>query len=476
MALSSDIISQFVKATKDPPTPKKEAIVYGKVEEFADDGSPIVQLDGSEGVSTPTSTTVKVEAGDRVIVMIKNHQAVITGNQTSQAGSDKDISDIKDSLGEVVVADLVTTKQLNSEIANINRLKANQSVVDTLSAGLAEIKDLNVDSAYIKSLDTRYANFERVEAVSQTVTALSSSYATFEQAIAKQIEAVNAEFDTLVTKYATIDFSNIGNAAIEYFFARSGLIENVTVGDGTITGILVGVTIKGDTIEGNTIVADKLVMKGEDGLYYKLNTDGMSVDAEQTEYNSLNGSVIMAKSITATKVCVDDLVAFDATIGGFTITESSIHSEVKDSVENTTRGIYMNVDGEFNFGDENNFIKYYRDADGSYKLAISADSILYDLNGKPHSIADLGQLGEYVHIGTYEGEPCIELGERDSDFKLRITNTRMIFAEGTSVLAYFNNQSLHIKKAVVEEELQQGGFMWKVRSNGNLGLVWKGGL
>lgn len=90
------------------------------------------------------------------------------------------------------------------------------------------------------------------------------------------------------------------------------------------------------------------------------------------------------------------------------------------------------------------------------------------------AVADLGVIGEYVEISTYEGEPCVELGERDSDFKLRITNTRMIFTEGTSVLAYFNNQSLHIKKAVVEEELQQGNFVWKVRSNGNMGLMWKG--
>ena len=91
------------------------------------------------------------------------------------------------------------------------------------------------------------------------------------------------------------------------------------------------------------------------------------------------------------------------------------------------------------------------------------------------AVHDLGEIAEYVSIGTYEDEPCIELGESDSEFKLRITNTRMIFAEGANILAYFNNQSLHIKKAVVEEELQQGGFVWLVRSNGNLGLVWKGG-
>ena len=43
------------------------------------------------------------------------------------------------------------------------------------------------------------------------------------------------------------------------------------------------------------LIADKLVVKGENGLYYKLNTDGVTTETEQTEYNSLNGSVITAK-------------------------------------------------------------------------------------------------------------------------------------------------------------------------------------
>lgn len=90
------------------------------------------------------------------------------------------------------------------------------------------------------------------------------------------------------------------------------------------------------------------------------------------------------------------------------------------------------------------------------------------------AVSDLGILNDYVKIGSYENEPCIELGETDSDFKLIITNTRIMFMEGSGMPAYISNQSLHIKKAVVEEELQQGEFVWKIRSNGNLGLVWKG--
>lgn len=119
----------------------------------------------------------------------------------------------------------------------------------------------------------------------------------------------------------------------------------------------------------------------------------------------------------------------------------------------------------------------------------SVNSISEDLNSLTNDIGDidntvsilqqaideLGVTAEYVRIVTYEDEPCIELGESDSDFKLRITNTRMMFTEGSTVLAYFNNQSMHIQKVVIEEELQQGQFAWTVRSNGNLGLVWKGG-
>lgn len=489
MALSSDLISQFVKTTKDTTTTKKETIVYGEVVQTpGDDGVGYVKLDGAEN-STPVTTTTKLNDGNRVIVMIKNHHAVVTGNTTAMSGTDEDVRS-----AEAAILNRATIDQLNAAVANVDRLKAdaaevaklkvdvadidhlkaNKVDVESLSAEVADIVNLKVDSAHVKNLDARYANLTEFTSIKGEIKVLDTDYAEFKKAVSENLESSNATIESLNTTYANIDFSNIGKAAMEYFYAASGLIDNVTVGDGTISGMLVGVTIKGDSIEGNTIVADKLVIRGEDGLYYKLNTDGMVTEAEQTEYNSLNGSVIAAKSITATKISVSDLVAFDATIGGFTITEDSIYSEVKDSEGNTTRGIHLSADGQVNFGDETNFIKYYRDDDGTYKLAISAASILYALNGKQYSIADLGSIGEYVHIGTYEDEPCIELGELDSDFRLVITNTRIMFMEGSSVPAYINNQSLHITKAVIEEEIQQGEFVWKVRANGNLGLMWKG--
>ena len=91
------------------------------------------------------------------------------------------------------------------------------------------------------------------------------------------------------------------------------------------------------------------------------------------------------------------------------------------------------------------------------------------------AVDDLGVMTEYVVISTHNDQPCIELGEIDSNFKVRITNTEIQFIDGSTIPAYLSNQKLNIEKAEVKNELQFGNFVWKIRSNGNMGLMYKGG-
>lgn len=88
MSLSSDLISQFVKATNDKKESTKETTVYGTTVVYDDD--IYVKLDGSE-LLTPVNTTANVVDGERVTVMIKNHTATITGNITSPSARGKDV-------------------------------------------------------------------------------------------------------------------------------------------------------------------------------------------------------------------------------------------------------------------------------------------------------------------------------------------------------------------------------------------------
>ena len=336
MELPKKLINEFAKVTNDTEKQENDTTVYGVISKNGD--STYVQLDGSD-LLTPVSTTTDTQNGDRVTVLIKNHTAIVTGNMTSPAARTDDVKDMDKKFTDENT--LITGKIVAAE-GDIANLKT-----DKLSANEAEIT-----YATIVNLNAAEAKIDKLAAI---------------------------DFDA---KYANIDFANVGEAAMEHLYSKSGLIENVTISDGTITGNLVGVTIKGDLIEGNTVVADKLVIKGTDGLYYKLNTDGMKIEAQQTDYNSLNGSIITAKSITATKISVDDLVAFDATIGGFNITSDALYSGVKESINNTTRGIYLGKDGQLAIGDSNNFLKYYKTTSGAYKLELSlgGDDITTSVN------------------------------------------------------------------------------------------------
>lgn len=344
MDLSNNLISKFIEVMSPRETKNTGSVMYGTVEKRNDE--VMVKLDGSE-LLTPVSTTADVINKERVMVMIQNHTATIVGNASSPSARSDDVDELKK-----IVADKVSTIDLEAERARIDSLESDNVIINqTLTAYDADIKQLTADNVTIN---------QTLEAQSADISNLKTD----------KLDAETAEL-----KYANIDFSNIGEAAMKYLYSESGLIKDIVIDHGSITGELVGVTISGDLIKGNTIVADKLVVKGEDGLYYKLNTDGNTIEKEQTDFNSLNGSVIKAKSITATKISVDDLVAFGATIGGFHISKDAIFSGVKESVLNTTRGIYLDNSGQISFGDSANYIRYFKEQNGKFKLDIAVESL-----------------------------------------------------------------------------------------------------
>ena len=118
----------------------------------------------------------------------------------------------------------------------------------------------------------------------------------------------------------------------------------------------------------------------------------------------------------------------------------------------------------------------------------TASGWAFDMSTYDKTIAEMVKkteritIGQYKYIdknGTEQTVPCIELSESDSEFKVRITNQAIHFVSGNDTPAFIENNGddsrLMIEQAEVINELQQGGFVWKKRENGNLGLMWKGG-
>ena len=405
MSLSRDLISQFVKATNHDTKSSKESTAYGTVCDI--DNQLWIKLDGSDILTPLPDTahkTTNVSDGERVIVTIKNHQMVVTGNLDSPsarllAGTNSDGNsttfleniDIGAAIAKIdtIESDYVKTDVLDTKLGNVETLISKKASIDSLDATNLRVNTLegevaNLNKIVTGEVDASLVTTDKLEAVQAEIMeiraadlraingdidSIKSNYATIELLESDYVktdtlEANYVTSESIKGKYANIDFSNISKATMQWFYANSGLIKDVVVGDSTITGELVGVTIAGDLIKGNTVKADKLVIKGSDGLYYKLNVEAGGIPTGETvPEDSIHGSVITAKSITADKVSVTDLVAFGATIGGFKITDDSLYSGTKESATNTTRGIYFDSTSQFALGDTSNYLKYYKEGD-----------------------------------------------------------------------------------------------------------------
>ena len=433
MSLSQNLINQFVKVVNYEEKQKKETTVNAVYKEI--DGVKYVQIDGSD-IWTPVTAMVEAEDGDRVKVSIKNHTATITGNITNPSASSTSVQDMKDTVDEHGN----TIKQINNSIEQQGNsiIQIDNSIKQVENTILQYDNTINQQNNKIQQFENTIIQQnntieqigndisqvgDKIESMNNTIISQGNTITQHDNAIEQQgniikqqgnvinqqgttLETFNSQItilnsgfkiedgvltglsdiivenlktNNLDAEYANIDFTNINFAAVQKIFSESGIIKDLIVDEGNITGELVGVTIKGDLIEANTLKADKLVIKGENGLYYKLNVDSLgetTASSDKKYQNGLDGSVIVANSITAEKVNVSDLVAFDATIGGFNISESAIYSGAKASVDNTTRGIYMDKNGQFAIGDASNFMKYFYDSSKKvYKLEISAGSI-----------------------------------------------------------------------------------------------------
>ena len=170
------------------------------------------------------------------------------------------------------------------------------------------------------------------------------------------------------------------------------------------------------------------------------------------------------------------------------ISAQTLIQQLADSISQLVRG---EGGGSLTRQDESGL--YYFDISNIQESLNNATTGLDDLEGivlaangeideLKSTAAALQKRTEYVRSYTDENDqPCLELGEGDSTFKVRITNTEIQFEEDGAIPARINRKMLIIEKTIIKNELQfgddeevSGVWIWKRRSNGNLGLTWKG--
>ena len=491
MALDHRLISQFAKLITEDKKQSTESTVFGTIKIDAN-GNKYVQLDGSDQLTplsdenTPTvdSATANTNEGDRVSVLIKNHTATITGNISSPAASDDDIEtaitkfDI--AVGDQIQANKAYFKDLTADKANMGNLVAAIISVAELIAKDVKMEELvagkiTVDDLIAKKIDSDVviadsAIIEKLKSDTVDVLSLIADKAVIEDLIANDANLNTVEAKNAYLKFANIDFSNIGEATISKLFTDYGIIKELIISEGTVVKELVGVTIKGDLIDAGTLKADRLIVKGRDGNYYALNTDFTALPGvTPVEEDAIHGSVLVKKSIAAEKIAVQDLAAFKATIGGFHIkgvegdTPGAIYSGERVSVDAPLKGIYLDSDGQVSFGEGDNFLKFYKDENGVYKLAVSADSIAFGA-GKRFFLGDTGMT---VKGSSSDTNNTIETTVSNNGMTVYGNDQEMLKANDKGVVA----TDLHAKTYLIVGDNSR----FENYGNGRTGCFWIGG-
>lgn len=377
MALSKNLISDFVKATTDDKKTAEETTLYGTIVEY--NGSKYVRLDGSD-MLTPYTATVAAKAGERVRVSVGKHSATVTGNVSSPAARTGDVEELGQKVDtfDAVVANKATIKDLEVERARVDDLVADNVVIkNQLTADSAEIKDLKADNVDIKGkLTARDAEIENLKANKIDAEVASANYATIKNLTAAtgridNLESKNIETDKLVAGKADIDLANVNNAWINKGVLKDGSIGSAAIHEGAVTNAKIAdatieaakiKSINADSIVAGTIKTERLIIAGPDGQDSIVKAINIANGVSEAE---VNGQKIQAASID-----VVDLSAFQAKIAQFDMSQNAIYSG-KLAINDPTSGVYISTTG-FGLGDgaltskKESPIQMY--ADGVFKL------------------------------------------------------------------------------------------------------------
>ena len=197
---------------------------------------------------------------------------------------------------------LLTADALHAVEGNIDRLVAGKLTADAIVAGSITADKIASKAITTDKLDAGAVTADKVAAGAITALKLATGAVT-----AEKIEAGSITADRM--KAGTIT-------------AESGIIANAA-----ITAAMIA-SINADVITAGTLSAERLILVGEDGLIYRINAGSGGLTAQQLqkeEYKKyLDGSVIVAQSITAAQIAAETIKAINLDVSEIFANEATI--------------------------------------------------------------------------------------------------------------------------------------------------------
>ena len=207
--------------------------------------------------------------------------------------------------GNALASDIISTRHVQSESINADAIQANAVTSEKIVSGA-----VTADKIEAGSIDST-----KIVAATITSNEIAAGTITGNNIASQTITAIN-----IAGKTITADQLQAALITADCGLIEDGAIKTAQIADGSITAAKI-VSLNADVIEAGTLKADRLLITGDDGVIYQINAaaSGLSkTELAKDKYKeALNGTVIVAQSITAAQIAA-------ATITGNEIAANTI--------------------------------------------------------------------------------------------------------------------------------------------------------
>ncbi len=275
--------------------------------------------------------------------------------------------------GTRIIPGSITGNLLGRQVIEARHISADSIRADMIQAGAVAADKIAAGAVTAEKVAAGAIEADKIAAEAVTADKIAAGAVTAEKVAAGAIEADKiaagaVDTDKLAAGAVTAEKIEAGSITADRMQAKTitaesgiladGVVGTAQIADGSITTAKI-VELSADVITAGTLSVKRLILVGEDGLIYNINATASGLTAEELTdekyQNQINGTVIVAKSITAAQIAAESitgneilagsitagnidvagLFADEATINAINAMDISSNSYLKLMVENT---------------------------------------------------------------------------------------------------------------------------------------------
>ena len=170
-------------------------------------------------------------------------------------------------------------------------------------------------------VDAVLGKFTRIVVGDLQADSLFAQMAKIVNMSVSHLDAGVIDADKIKSGSITADRMKAKTITAESGILADGVVGTAQIADGSITTAKI-VELSADVITAGTLSVKRLILVGEDGLIYNINATASGLTAEELTdekyQNQINGTVIVAKSITAAQIAAESITGNEILAGSIT--------------------------------------------------------------------------------------------------------------------------------------------------------------